>query len=790
LDKYKQALKRLNDEAKREAVDTSIEGPVMVIAGPGTGKTQTLALRIARILEKTQTNPQNILCLTFTENAALEMLHRLKEFIGPEAYKVKISTFHGFCDFLILENLEKFPRLTESSRALDDLEKLEIFLNIFSNLDIKNPYRNIKKEDVYLNDVITSISKLKREGISVEDFENIIDKEQIYFVRTKDIYKEFLTIRSNKIQADDLEVLVKKLKDADAESIYFKGVLEYADEYGVENRNALKEGIKKIYTTLSKENYFPRLKSLAGIYKTYQDELLKQGRYDFDDMITFVRDRLYSDENFLADVREQYHYILVDEYQDTNNAQNEVIDLISNFDNNPNLFVVGDDDQSIFRFQGANLENIIRFYKKYEKNLKLVTLTKNYRSYENIIKSSSQVIKSAENRLEDIFDKIDKDLTSHRSDINEKIQITTYLNQKIEAEQIAIQIKNLLTTTPPSEIAIILTKHSDIDYYTDILLKQGLTANIKKTTETMEDKSVSEFLLLVRFLLNPNDEYLLTRLLYLDHWKFDNLDIFKIINFSNNSNIEIKKILMDNNLLLEAKVSRVGSEKFSEFIERIANWSKLIYEESPVHSFKQILNESNFIEYLLLEDNNFPSVNNLYKLFQFIKSEFEKDREVTMKMIIEKLDLANEYNVKIMQDNLLIDENSINILTVHGSKGLEFEHVFMPLLKRSNWEGSRDRFKTKLPQSINKLDYVGANYDDKIRLFYVAMTRAKNTLHLSHPLKDDNGKDVTETMFISQIEDELKIVENFETNKEKLMNTILNEFIDGKFSLSGKDYRS
>ena len=787
MSNYKEALENLNYK-QRAAVET-IEGPVMVIAGPGTGKTQTLALRIASILEKTQTNPQNILCLTFTDNASKEMLERLKVFIGAEAYKVKISTFHGFCDFLILENLEKFPRLSETSKALDEIEKLEIFIKIFSQLDINNPYRNIKKEDVYLADVIQSISKLKREGISTEDFVNIIKAEDAYFQKTKDIYKRFLDVRSNKIVQTDVDALLNGLEAVESDSIYFKGVVEYVKEYGLDNRNALKGGINKIYKTLSKDNYFPRLKSLAGIYKDYQDELSNSGKYDFDDMIIFVRDRLYSDENFLAEVREQFHYILVDEYQDTNNSQNEVIDLISNFDDNPNLFVVGDDDQSIFRFQGANLENIITFYAKYKSNLKLITLTENYRSVDTIVKASSQVIKTAENRLEDVFEKVDKNLKSHRGESKEKINITSYLNSQIEAEDISKQIKELLKTVPPSEIAVILTKNADIDFYAQTLLKNGISYNLSKVTATLEDDIVRNFILLLNYLINPTDEYLLVRVLYLDFWDYDNLDLFKLINYAKTSNINVPKLLTNIELLTEAKISKAGLEKFTTFINQLSRWQKLIVSKTPILSFKEILNDSGILNTLLQSDSNFSSVNSLYKVFQFIKSEDEKDEFVRIDRILEKIELARKYSLNLFEKNLLNDEGSINILTVHGAKGMEFQHVFMPLLKRANWEGSRDRLKTKLPQSINKMDYVGANFDDKIRLFYVAMTRAKDNLYLSFPEKDDNGKDTMETMFVSEIGDEYKNFVKHATNKPKLKNLLLDELnINNSFTPTGKDY--
>ncbi|HRO65652.1 MAG TPA: UvrD-helicase domain-containing protein, partial [Candidatus Dojkabacteria bacterium] len=390
MDKFTEEYARLNKEQK-EAVDT-IEGPVMVIAGPGTGKTQTLALRIANILKITQVNPSNILCLTFTDNGAVEMLSRLTSFIGTDAYKVKISTFHSFCEFVMQSNLEKFPQLVDNSQSIDETDKIKIILEILSKLSVNDPLRNIKNEGLYAKDIIQSISKLKKEGISVEDLRIIIDKEKTYFEKTSEYYEEFLKLRSNTIKTEDVEKLrINLLDKADKNNIYTKGVIEILEEYTIEDRNQIKAGIKKIYTRLSSANYFEKLESLLGIFEKYQNALLEKNQYDYEDMIMFVLEKLTQDEELLVSLQEQFQYILVDEYQDTNSAQNELIYLLSSYFESPNLFVVGDDDQSIFKFQGASLENILQFTKRFS-NAKIVTLRNNYRSQPNVLKASRDII--------------------------------------------------------------------------------------------------------------------------------------------------------------------------------------------------------------------------------------------------------------------------------------------------------------------------------------------------------------------------------------------------------------
>lgn len=787
MNNFQTEYKKLNSEQKL-AVDT-IEGPVMVIAGPGTGKTQTLALRIANILLKTQIDPRNILCLTFTENAALEMLNRLKTFIGPDAYKVKIYTFHAFCEYLMSSNLEKFPQIAENNENIDESDRYEIILEILKTLQVKDPLRNIKNEGQYLKDIAGAISSLKKEGISPQKLELIIDKEEGYLKNTAKYYEEFLKIRSNKITAPDQEKLLAGLQDsADSGNIYTKGVQELISEYGKDNPSQLKAGIKDIFGRLSSDNYFPRLKSLKTVYERYQDELAKRNLHDFEDMIVFVLNRLIQDEDFLSSVQEEFQYILVDEYQDTNAAQNEIIQIIGSFYDSPNIFVVGDDDQSIFRFQGANLENILQFSKSYKNSLKIITLKNNYRSQPYILEASRSIIENAQNRLEDEFSNVDKNLIANRKPVNRKVSLTTYKTEDTEVVEIAQKIKTLLKDgTDPGEIAVILTTNRDMDSFAEIFTKKEIPFQVSKSGNVIDNEHIKNVLIILEYLSNPHREDLLSRILYMPYFSFDNLDVFKIINFAFYKKLQVYKVLTMDTLLSEAEV--VNKEVFEEFIKNISDWHREIKTMHPAQFFPFIMKKARILEFLTEQQDNYLQLNNFHILYDFLKKHLRTNPEFNFEKLVAKIDLISEYDLGILSRTDVIETSKVNILTVHKSKGLEFEHVFIPRLLSNKWEKPQARRGLKLPRSINTQDYVTNEQDEKIRLFFVTLTRAKDNVYLSYPQTDHNGRETRPSWFISLINPELiseeKHVISEDEHKQQLT-IMLADNSDKHFSTEGK----
>ena len=321
IKEFDKAYKALNTE-QRLAVDT-IEGPVMLVAGPGTGKTQTLALRIANIISKTDTPASSILALTYTESGARAMKARLTSMIGGEAYYANISTFHAFCQGVIKDNPDIFT-INPASEPLSDLEKLKLIRSLIDNSNL-NVLRPPGARYHYASAVLSAIANLKREGIDPEEFDELLMEEEAY------------------LKSDDASELKKT-------------------EITKRGRNLAKN------------------RELNLLFRSYQSTLKVQGSFDFEDMISTVVDAFKQNEDLLFSCQEKYLYILVDEYQDTNSAQNELMLLLAKYwGTEANVFVTGDPDQSIMRFQGASIENQLSFIKAYP-NATVITL-KLYANY-------------------------------------------------------------------------------------------------------------------------------------------------------------------------------------------------------------------------------------------------------------------------------------------------------------------------------------------------------------------------------------------------------------------------
>jgi DNA helicase-2/ATP-dependent DNA helicase PcrA len=357
---FDELYKKLNLR-QREAVD-AIEGPVMVVAGPGTGKTQILTLRIANILKKTDTPPDAILALTFTEAGVAAMRKRLVEIIGSSAYRVGIFTFHSFCNDIIKRFPEQFPRIIGSIN-ISDIDKISVIKELLDNgaalrghdADLRGKKFKTPKIDLkilrpygdtfyYLHPVRQKISELKRENIS----------------------------------PDDLELKIKKLK------LEIEAIPDLHHEKG-----AYKGKIKGKYESTLKN--IEKLKELLKLYRAYEKVLEERKLYDYEDMILEVIRALEEDEAFRLQVQEEYQYVLADEHQDANNAQNRVLELLTSFHQNPNLFIVGDEKQAIFRFQGASLENFQFFQKKFPK-ARMIILEDNYRSTQTILDAAHSLL--------------------------------------------------------------------------------------------------------------------------------------------------------------------------------------------------------------------------------------------------------------------------------------------------------------------------------------------------------------------------------------------------------------
>ena len=733
-DIYEQEYQKLNSQQKR-AVDT-VEGPVMVIAGPGTGKTQILSRRVANILTNYHTNPEEIVCLTYTEAGASEMLDRLEGLIGEEGRNVRVKTIHSFCSDLILENSDLFG---EEPKVITTAAKYEILKDIIDeHVTEESPfYKNSGERYSFKEQLLDLFTKMKRENLDKDDFEKEID--------------EYFKMIDLSIPGDEL---YKKFKYSQARN--GKNLGDFKSDYDKEQQKMQK--------------------LLAGveIVEKYSDDISDHNYFDFDDMILWTIEKLEEDDAFQRSVSEGIKYLFVDEFQDTSVIQNKLVDLLVKGKKNPNIFVVGDDDQSIYRFQGVSSDNIQIFDKKY-KPTKIV-LEENYRSSQAIIDASRQLI--SHNPREE------KVLVAAGDNKNYDYQLPilkSYSNAKDEMYGVLSEIEELIQSgVSPKEIGVIYGRNSYGEEFAKILRDNGIFVQMKENQDLFKEPIFKKIVAILKYLCQPSrDIRALRNIVYFDFFEVEFSEIAKIRNLKKDEKITIPSIAeIDKKLeTIRKKVSR--SENYL----------------SPMYVLSDILKTLGIDEYIMKSKEKYHLVSVLNELYKLMSTECLLHPKLTVKGFLNQLSSLQEMKVSLPIEEISGSaSNCVQLMTAHGSKGLEFEHVFMMKCNdgknNGKWPGGENNSgRFSYPPSLNgKVENESQlKEEENRRLFYVAMTRAKKVLHLSY--SDDSAK----THFINEFEnftDPVDVTGSFEECQAidevvipKFSDDILSEIL-GELSLS------
>jgi len=721
---FKEAYKQLN-KAQRQAVDT-IEGPVMVVAGPGTGKTQILTLRIANILQKTQVNPGNILALTFTESGVASMRSRLTEMIGTPAYSVDINTFHGFCNEIIKSNPGEFPRIIGSNN-ITEVDQVNLIEEAIGTLPLKE-LRPFGDPMFYVRPILACLNDLKREGVSPKQFHNIITAELKSFEAIDDLYHE---------------------------------------------KGAHKGKMKGDYQKLQKQ--IAKNAELAKIYEWYQSKLQAAKLYDYSDMIMETLRELSDNENLLLQIQEQYQYFLVDEHQDTNNAQNKILELLANFHPNPNIFVVGDEKQAIFRFQGASLENFLYFKKLYP-SAKLIVLEENYRSTQPILDAAHSLLAG------------EKPLNANVAHLKEKIGIYGFSKPDAEYFFLAEDIKNKIKAgVEPQEIAVLYRDNRDAAPVAEMLEKAGLPFAIESDQDLLADYDIRKVLLLLETIHTFGSDQKLLEALHIDFLGFEILDVFKIIESAHKEKISAYEIIKSKTQLKKAGVE--NPEAFLNFYKLLAGWATLAHNISLPELFEKIITESGFLKYIM-KGQTLEKLDKLNGLFDEIKNLVEVHPTNGLPEFLQYLATLKTHNL-LLKKSISSAVGQIRLMTAHRSKGQEFEYVYIINAHDGHWGNKRRPNHLTLPARVFSLTGrildKGATEDDERRLFYVALTRAKKGAAVSYSKESLSGQDQLPCQFITEIKPELIITKdteliekNFAQKKEVIFAPRIQKGIDLK----------
>lgn len=740
--KFTEEYEKLN-ERQRLAVDT-IEGPVMVIAGPGTGKTQILASRIGKILLETDALPENILCLTYTDAGVVAMRKRLLQFIGPDAYKVNLYTFHAFCNDVIQENLSLFEKTALD--PISDLERIELFKDLIDNLPKNHPLKRYRG-DVYFE--ITNLQQLfstmKKEGWTPAFINGKID-DYLADLPTRDefIYKR----RYKEFQPGDLK----------------------------------KDKVEEATTRMEK------LRAAVNLFDTFQQLMRQRNRYDFDDMINWVIKAFEENKQLLARYQEQFLYILVDEYQDTSGTQNRIVELLINYWERPNVFVVGDDDQSIFRFQGANVENMLQFASGFPNDLLTVVLTSNYRSTQPILDVSRTLINRNEERLVKKMNGLSKELVSARESlqsIKHPPRFKCYETMRQEMIGIALEVQQLLRAgAVPGKIAVIYKENKYGEELTRYLQQMEVPVYSKRNTNVLELPLANKIIHLLRFLAAEHDspyggDELLFELLHFSWWGIAPIEIAKVTVQA--SEIRSTDGRMSLRRLLAEKSREQPKDLFSTVLPEGLRQASRILEQliadvpniTLQHILEQVIRKTGLLQAVLQAPDKHRQLQIITALFDFVKEETHRNPTLSLEQFINMIDLMEREGIALPLVEVSGTDKGVNLLTAHGSKGLEFEHVFFAGCNAGFWEKKRKPGGGySLPDTMFDQQPKHSDEEELRRLFYVALTRAEQHLHLSWSRFKNDGKELEPSMFIAEIQDEHEL----KTETVVLSEEVLSQF--------------
>ena len=722
--KFREEYEKLNEQ-QRLAVN-SIEGPVMVIAGPGTGKTQILASRIGKILLDTDAMPQNILCLTYTDAGVVTMRKRLLQFIGPDAYKVNIYTFHAFCNDVIQENLWLFEKNTLD--LVSDLEKIQLFKELIDSFPKNHPLKRYRG-DVYfeVNNLQHLFSNMKREGWTPLFINQKID--------------EYLADLPNR----DEFIYKRKYKEFNAGDL---------------KKDRIEEEKEKM----------EKLRAAVDEFDSFQQLMRNKNRYDFEDMINWVINAFEENSNLLANYQERFQYILVDEYQDTSGTQNRLVELLISYWDKPNVFVVGDDDQSIYRFQGANVENMMEFAGSYQKDLLTVVLTNNYRSTQPILDVSKTLINRNDERLVKKLPGLSKELLSTNKLINQltnKPVIKEYDTQRQEMIGIASHVQQLVREgVPAGRIGIIYKENKYGEELARYFKLLNLPVYSKRHLNILELPLAQNIILLLRYLATEHDipysgDEMLFEILHFDWFSIPPVEIAKLAMEAADKRFDDKSTSIRQ--LLVEKSAAPAKDLFTNGLPVSLKNASAIIEEllADVSNvtlqtlFENIIRKAGVLSQTMQSNDKHWQLQILTGLFDFVKAETHRNPFLKLQQLVSLIELMEKEDITLPLVQVSGSDKGINLMTAHGAKGLEFEYVFIAGCNASLWEKKRKPGGGyKLPDTMFSSQPAGKDEEELRRLFYVALTRAEQHLHISYSKFNNEAKELEPSMFIAEIQDE------------------------------------
>jgi DNA helicase-2/ATP-dependent DNA helicase PcrA len=733
------------NENQRKAVEY-LDGPLLVLAGPGTGKTQLLSEKVAYILKHTDTNPENILCLTFTDAGAMNMRERLKTVIGQDALKVNIGTYHAFGSEILAQYKnysEDYNRQLDS--PIDEITQFKIIKDIQDNL----PGNDILRGDK-VKDIMGVISEAKKAGLTDDDLVKIAKKNM-----------EDSEILSNAISPLLLNVVPYKFKES-LEGAY-QPIHELLKDYS--DMKPITKNIERSIAAMARElneamataldkgsvgalskwkdDYFEKdekgnyrlkdrirnkkLLSVANVMKKYQDYLNENGLFDFNDMIEEAVRILNTDTGFKLTLEERYQFILLDEFQDTNPSQFAIVKAITDYEK-PNIMAVGDDDQAIFEFQGALSSNLSDYQKYY--SAEVIPLVENYRSTQEVLDFARKIINQAPDRFQD------KELIAHKEPLTKSgLHRIEFLSSDQEYSFVADKISELVKSgVKQNEIAVISYKTK---YFEPLLpyLKEHEEIKIayEKRDDLFLDDKIHQIISIIRYI----DE--------MAKQKVPSVQIMEILSypFFKLPMVEVIRLIGQARVVHESAFDYLAKSEDEAVANAMAFLADLVAKTftEPLDIIIDAIVKKMDIDSLDAYER-FVFYDNLASLKGKIAKHFG-EKQLKANDLVELVDDYTSANMPLTVTSPYRDaDEAVQILTAHKAKGLEFEYVFILTADHSAWgSGKGNNNLLLLPNNLTQIRHTGMTDGERIRILYVALTRAKHTIYITNALHDYNNKE-------------------------------------------------
>ena len=656
------------NRAQREAAEHT-DGPLLIIAGAGTGKTRVITSRILHLMLDVKVPSSQILALTFTEKATEEMQARVDEMMPLSYEEITIKTFHGFCDAILRERGMEIGIDPGYSLLTPAQQWLMLKQNLFAfELDFYRPLGNPYK---FLHTLLGHFSRLKDE----------------------DILPERYVEHAEKMIADAVDDVEKE------------------------------EGQKML--------------EVAKAYATYQRLMAEQNCLDFGDLQFYALRLFEKRPSVLKEMQQRFRYIMVDEFQDTNLAQNKLVMMLAN--EHKNLVVVGDDDQAIYKWRGASLSNIRQFEERFPEAKKVV-LTENYRSTQTILDTAYDVVqKNNPFRLEHEA-QIDKKLIAKGyEDAGEPVEVHHFLHYSEEVKHVIEGInKAVADGASYKDVAILVRANQHAAPFIEAMKDAEIPFTVRDTQGLLRFEEIKDLVAVLRFLAKPQDDVAYFRMMSFPMFGIDMGTILEAIDGAKKAGFSplfyyLQKSIKKNEQTLP------GLEEESPF-EEVLKLSQEVLEFSRNHdvyrTLGQFLDLSGYVRRLMAEeiDENAEKIQHIAEFLEMVK-EFEADgqQERPALAFLEYLDSLQEA-LGAIPSTTEIERDAVSILSVHGSKGLEFGYVFVPTLVNHRFPGINRKDPLPIPEELIMEELPGddLHINEERRLFYVACTRAKQRLFLSY----------------------------------------------------------